>query len=66
MHTAWSTAITAAMLLWTGPALPQDAAGPSCGSFVVTPHADDIDFVDNEAPGESPGDFRLVDSGFAS
>jgi len=50
------------MLLWTGPALTQDVAGPSCGSFVVTPQADDIDFVDNEAPGKSPGDFRLVES----
>jgi hypothetical protein len=62
MRTAWLTATIAGMLLWTGPALSQDAAGPSCGSFVVTPHADDIDFVDNEAPGESPGDFRLVES----
>jgi len=62
MRTAWLTATTVGMLLWTGPALTQDAAGPSCGSFVVTPHAHDIDFVDNAAHGESPGDFRLVES----
>jgi hypothetical protein len=62
MRTAWLAATTAGMLLWTGPALTQDAAGPSCGSFVVTPQVDDIDFVDEGAPGESPGDFRLVES----
>jgi len=62
MRTAWLTATAAGLLLWAGPAFAQDAAGPGCGSFVVTPHVDGIDFVDNEAPGESPGDFRLVES----
>jgi hypothetical protein len=62
MRTAWLAANIAGMLLWTGPALTQDAAGPSCGSFVVTPQVDDIDFVDNAARGETPGDFRLVES----
>jgi hypothetical protein len=62
MRTLWLAATTAGMLLWTGPALTQDAAGPSCGSFVVTPQVDDIDFVDEGARGKSPGDFRLVES----
>jgi hypothetical protein len=62
MRTAWLAATTAGMLLWTGPALTQDAAGPSCGSFVVTPQVDDIEYIDEGAHGKSPGDFRLVES----
>ena len=62
MRTAWLTAATAGMFLWAGPALAQDAAGPGCGRFVVTPHVDEIDFVDNEPPGESAGDVRAVES----
>jgi hypothetical protein len=62
MHTAWLRAATAGVLLWTGPALTQDAAGPSCGSFVVTPHVQDIDIVNKTARGRNPGEFRLVES----
>jgi hypothetical protein len=61
MRMAPLVAAMAGTLLWGGPGLAQDMAGPKCGSFTLEFTYDSITFVDLPPEGESPGDQRVIE-----
>jgi hypothetical protein len=60
MRIAVLAAAMAGPLLWEGPGLAQDVAGPECGSFTLERMLGILEFVDVGAEGKSPGDQRVL------
>lgn len=53
-------ALSALLLIPTGPAMAQDAAAPVCGEMHLTQSAEEIQFIDTGAEGVDAGDRRIL------
>lgn len=61
MRVTLLAATSAGMLLWGGPGVAQDMAGPACGPFTLELTNDSITIVDLGPEGKSPGDQRVIE-----